>query len=100
MSSFERLSAFILHISLSVIVYKAIKENKFFFYILAIIIHDVIDLLPLLKLKGIISSIVLIELIIFFYSLFFAFFAYKLYNIFDEKKDKLNCDEEEELSAE
>jgi len=100
MSSFERLSAFILHISLSVIVYKAIKENKFFFYILAIIIHDVIDLFPLLKLKGIITSIVLIELIVFFYSLFFAFFAYKLYNIFDEKEGKLNSDEEEELSAE
>jgi len=100
MSIFERLSAFILQISLSVIVYKAIKENKFFFYILAIIAHDVIDLMPLLKLKGILSSIILIETIVCFYSLCIAFFAYKLYNNFDEKKEKLKDDEEEELNVE
>ena len=100
MSSFERLSAFILQISLSVIVYKAIKENKFFFYILAIIIHDVIDIIPLLKLKGIMSSIVLIELIVCFYSLCIAFFAYKLYNNLDGNKEKLNEEEKEELRNE
>ena len=100
MNIVERSFAFILQISLSVVIYKAIKENNLFFYILAIFIHDVIDLMPLLKLKGIISSIALIEIIVGFYSICISFIAYKLYNNFDEKKEKLKDEKEEELNIE
>jgi uncharacterized membrane protein YhfC len=101
MSNLERSFAFILQVSLSVIIYKAIKENKIFFYFLAIIIHDIIDLLPLLKLLGILSSIALIEFIVGFYSLCISLFAYKLYNSLDAvdyNKERLKEDEKEELS--
>ena len=100
MSNLERLFAFMLQVSLSVFVYKAIKENKLSFYILAIIIHDIIDLMPLLKLLGIMSSIALIELIVGFYSLCISFIAYKLYNNLDDNKEKLNEEEKEELRNE
>ena len=89
MSASERLFAFILQISLSVIIYKAIKEKKFHFYIFGIIIHDMIDLIPLFKLKGILRSIPIIELIVCIYSLSVSILAYNLYiGLENEKKKK------------
>ena len=55
----------IVHISFSVLVFKAINEKKILFYILAIIIHDFIDLFGLLYLWGIIN-IHISELIVTF----------------------------------
>lgn len=88
MSVFERLFAFILQISLSVIIYKAIKEKKFHFYIFGIIIHDMIDLIPLFKLKGILRSIPIIELIVCIYSLSVSILAYNLYIGLENEQEK------------
>lgn len=79
MSASERLFAFILQISLSVFIYKAIKEKKFHFYIFGIIIHDLIDLIPFFKLKGILTSVPIIELIVCTYSLSVSILAYNIY---------------------
>ena len=89
MSVFERLFAFILQISLSVIIYKAIKEKKFHFYIFGIIIHDMIDLIPLFKLKGILRSIPIIELIVCIYSLSVSILAYNLYIGLENEQEKI-----------
>ena len=87
MSASERLSAILIQISLSVIIFRAIKEKKLRYYFLGIILHDLIDLLPLFKLKGIINSILLIELIVGIFSLCLSLYSYYLYNTFEEKSD-------------
>jgi uncharacterized membrane protein YhfC len=89
MSASERLFAFLLQISLSVIIYKAIKEKKFHFYIFGIIIHDMIDLIPFLKLKGILTSIPIIELIVCIYSLSVSILAYNLYIGLENEQEKI-----------
>ena len=89
MSASERLFAFILQISLSVIIYKAIKEKKFQFYIFGIIIHDLIDLIPLFKLKGILTSIPIIELIVCIYSSSVFLLAYNLYIGLENEKENI-----------
>ena len=89
MSASERLFTFILQISLSVIVYKAIKEKKFHFYIFGIIIHDMIDLIPLFKFKGILASIPIIELIVCIYSLSASILAYNLYIGLENEKENI-----------
>ena len=91
MSIMERGFSIIIQISLSVFIYKSIKEKKIKYYLLAIIIHDGIDVIALLQHIGYIKSISLIELIVGIYTLILSFWAYKLYiNILDEKKEKLS----------
>ena len=87
----ERIFSIMLQISLSVIIFKAIKDKKIKYYILAIILHDGVDLIAILKVKGFLSSIILTELMIGIYSFFLSFYAYKLYNdkenlLFEDKQ--------------
>ena len=88
MSACERLFAVIFHISLSVIVYKAVKEQRINYYIFSIILHDFIDFFAFLKAKDIITSIYIIELIIAIFALCCAWYSYNLYINFEEKKEK------------
>lgn len=91
MSIIERFFAIIIQISLSVFIYKSIKEKKINYYLFAIIIHDGIDVLALLQNIGYIKSISVIELIVGIYALILSIYTYKLYNnILDEKKEKLS----------
>lgn len=91
-SAYERLFAVILHISLSVIVYKSVIEKKIYFYIFAIIIHDFVDLFALLYQLKVIKSIFVVELILTILSVSSAIFSYKLYNNLkdDENEDLIN----------
>ena len=90
MSIMERFFAIIIQISLSVFVYKSIKEKKIIYFLLAIIIHDGIDVFALLQHMGYIKSIFLIELIVGIYALILSFYTCNLYNnIVDDKKEKL-----------
>lgn len=89
MSASERLFSFLLQISLSVIIYKGIKEKKFHFYIFGIIIHDMIDLIPLFKLKGILTSIPIIELIVCIYSLSVSVLSYNLYIHLENEQENI-----------
>ena len=88
MSVWERLFAVIFHISLSVIVYKAVKEKKLYYYIFSIFLHDFLDLFAFLKAKDIITSIYIVELIIGIFTLGITSYSYRLYNNLEEKKEE------------
>ena len=78
MGAIERFFAVIIHISLSVVVYKAVNEKKILFYIGAIFYHDLVDFFALLYQSEVIN-IYLLEIIVAILSVCSAFFAYKLY---------------------
>lgn len=86
----ERLFAVIIHISLSVIVYKAVKEKVIIYYIASIIIHDLIDFFPFLRNKKIINSIIIIEIIIGLLSICLGYYSHKLYINLEEIKEEEN----------
>ena len=88
MSIIERVFAIVMQISLSIIVYKSINEKKFIFYLLAIILHDGVDLIVLLKHKGFLTSIYTTEFIVGIFSFYLSFYAYNLYNNLSEEKIK------------
>ena len=94
MSAWERFFSVFLHISLSVLVYKSLRENIIYYYILAIILHDSIDFVALLKAKEILKSVFWTEMIIAVFCSCCAYYAYNLYIKFDEnnieKKNKEN----------
>ena len=102
---FERFNCVFIQISLSVIVFKAVKENKIIYYILAIFLHDFVDFFAFLYQKNILGNIIVIELIICFLAIIFSIYAYKLYiNLNDgeekekekEKSKDINTEENEE----
>jgi len=86
----ERIFAVLFHISASVLVYKAVKEKIITYYIIPIIIHDLIDLVAILYRFEYIKNIFIIELIIGIFSSCFASYVYKLYNSFDTDSDLKN----------
>jgi uncharacterized membrane protein YhfC len=66
LAGIERFIAIFLHISLSVLVFKAVKDRKWLFYPLAILIHAAIDWVAVLQGTGAIgflSNKWLVELI-------------------------------------
>ena len=93
LSAIERLFAVLFHISASVIVYKAVKEKKIIYYIIAIVLHDFVDLFALLYQLQILKNIYVVELIIAISSSCIAFFAYKLYNNLESDSNEGNIEE-------
>lgn len=61
---FERVTAIIVHISLSVLVIYAVKEKKYLYYFLAILIHATINFPAALYQTGVITNILLLELLL------------------------------------
>lgn len=47
-AGFERIMAIALHIALSVIVYKAVSEHKYIFFVVAILIHALVDMVTVM----------------------------------------------------
>ena len=94
LSAWERFVCVFIQVSLSVMVFKAIKENDIKFYILAILLHDFVDFFAFLYQKSILSNIYVIELFISIFALFLSRYAYKLYinleneNVKNEKKEE------------
>ena len=86
----ERISAIMLHISASVLVYKTIKGKKITYYIIAIIVHDLVDLVAILYRFDYIKNIFVIEFIIGIISSCFGYYVYKLYLGFDTDSDLKN----------
>ena len=97
----ERIFAVILHISLSVFVFKAVYEKKIFFYIIAIIIHDFVDSFALLYQHRVLG-LILTEIIIAVIAICLAFVAYKLYITIEtnssEEKEKMISDNSENIT--
>lgn len=84
----ERISALILHISLSILVFKASRNKKsFYLYIVAILIHMVADIPAGLYQAGILTSIPLIEVLTLVVSLLTFYFAIKTYKSMKEKEN-------------
>ena len=85
---FERFVCVFIQISLSVMVFKAIREYDIKYYLLAIVLHDFIDFFAFLYKRDILPNIYVIELIIGLFSLILSRYAYKLYiNLEDEKNE-------------
>lgn len=87
-ATLERISALILHISLSVLVFKAVNTKKsFYLYIVAILIHTIADIPAGLYQAGVITSIPLIEALTLAISLVTLYFAIKTYKSMEEKEN-------------
>lgn len=74
----ERLIAFILHIALSVLVYKAVKSGRKRFWLVAFLVHFAVDFLTVV-ISGYGAPIWLIEIVLLVIVLFLAFYVRKLY---------------------
>jgi uncharacterized membrane protein YhfC len=69
-SAFERISAMIIQVSLSIIVFASVRvPNKKRMYLLAVLIHTVVDLLPCFYQIGLITNAVLLEIILFMFAI-------------------------------
>jgi uncharacterized membrane protein YhfC len=90
MGAVERIFTVIIHISASVLVYKAVKGKRIAYYIIVIIIHDLIDLVAILYKFEYIKNIFVVELIIGIFSSCFAYYVYKLYFSLDTDFDVKN----------
>lgn len=77
MTGVERITAMIIHISLSVLVFYAVKERKYIYFFIAIICHAVINFPAALYQTGVITNIYLVELVIFLLAITLAFFIFK-----------------------
>lgn len=78
--SLERISAMIIHISLSVIVFEGVRiKGKIWLYPTAIILHAITDTPAVLYQSGCINSIALTEILIFVWSLCVALIAWQSY---------------------
>ncbi len=77
-SVMERFGAVAVHVSLSVLVWFAAKNKKYYFYLLAIILHLLLDMIAgtgtLLGLP-----VFVIEIILYVYAAFCAFLSYKVW---------------------
>ena len=78
LSFVERIAAFILQLSLSVFVFKAVREKKWLYYLLAIVLHMMIDVVAGLYQAGI-MPLLLCEIIVAAYSVAVAVFAFREY---------------------
>lgn len=83
----ERISALILHISLSIIMYKAcLNKKNLYLYPISILIHALADTPAALYQFGAINSIVAVEIATLIVSLVIMYFAIKTYKSLGEEK--------------
>lgn len=87
LAMFERIISIILHISLSIFVYKAANKTKsFYLYPVAILLHMISDVPAGLYQAGLITNAILVELLIAIITIVIFIFAIKMYkNMKDEE---------------
>lgn len=73
----ERISAMIFHISLSILVFYAVKKSKIILYILAILLHALFDVPAALYQFGVITNMYIVELIFFITAITALIITYK-----------------------
>lgn len=66
---FERCSAMLFHVAMSILVFYAVKKARPTFYLLAILLHALLDSPPALYQKGIITNQIVLELFIAAYAI-------------------------------
>ncbi|MGN0426441.1 MAG: YhfC family intramembrane metalloprotease [Agathobacter sp.] len=75
----ERVFAMILHISCSVLVFKSVREKKWYFFVLAVVLHGLLDVFACLYQFGVITSIWMVEGLIGVFSIGVGILACKVY---------------------
>lgn len=76
----ERLVAIVLHISLSVLVFVAVRNiRKRYLFFVAIFLHALIDVIAVFFQKGIVSNVWILEGVFAVYAIAVAVFAYTVY---------------------
>lgn len=84
----ERISAIILQVALSVLVFQAVKAaEKRYFLVIAIALHTIIDIFAVLYQQGI-TSVAVTEVIIMVYAVAVALFARRIYINMPGRKPK------------
>lgn len=81
----ERVIAITLHIALSVIVFRAIIEKKWGYWLLAVLLHAAVDCYAVLYQKGIITNVWLIELGVFVMTIIVVIIAVRFYRTMRRK---------------
>lgn len=82
MAGVERISAIIFHISLSYLVYLAVKEKKLSWYLLAILLHFLLDALAVITVSYL--PMLVVELILLAFSSVVGFIVWKMYHMRSE----------------
>ncbi len=77
MPGFERIIAMIIHISLSILVFHAVKEKKYIYFFISIVCHAVINFPAALYQAGVISNVYIIELITLVFAIILGFVVFK-----------------------
>lgn len=80
MPGIERILAVMIHISLSIIVLYAVKERKYIYYCLAILVHAVINFPAALYQAGVIKNIFIVEAILFITVLILFIYIFKIFS--------------------
>ena len=78
MAGLERIAAIIFHISASYLVYLAVKEKKLPYYLLAVLLHFLLDAMVLILMKYL--SILAVELITLLFSCVLGGVVWKMYH--------------------
>ena len=78
LSCFERVSAIMIHIALSVIVFYGVKKSRISLYFLAILLHALFDVPAALYQKGVITSMPFLEIFMFVFATVAFATVYKL----------------------
>lgn len=79
MSGVERIIAVILHISLSVMVFTAVKRKRWWLYPVAILLHAGVDCFAMLYQQGFITNLYVMEAVIAAAVAAVGYFAYRIY---------------------
>ncbi|HQQ88914.1 MAG TPA: YhfC family glutamic-type intramembrane protease [Oscillospiraceae bacterium] len=82
----ERVTAIALHIALSVLVFRAVREHRVGDWLLAVLFHALVDCFAVLYSVGVIGSIMVIELGVFLMTVGIALIALQAYRAMKEKE--------------
>lgn len=74
----ERISAITAHICLSYLVYLAVKERKLPYYLLAILLHFLMDAIAVVAMKYL--PIIAVEIILLLYASLFGYIVWRMYH--------------------
>lgn len=85
MVGLERVCALIIQIALTMYVYKAVKESKWKYYVIAILLHACVNIAPALYQVSILKNIYILELIVFIMTICLVYFSKKIIMV-DNKK--------------
>ncbi len=78
LSGIERVAAIIVHIALTLFVFKAVKEKRWSYYFAAIVLHAAVNFAPALYQVGVIKNIYLVEFLVFLLAVLLAIAAYRI----------------------